>query len=222
MKLFGAHSTLPQSEGQNAIGMDHTQNDTHQQRQQRFLDLFASTRDRLWRFIRALTRGDRDVVDEIMSETVFRVYQRFEHLRDESAFRAYCFRVARRVAWGMAKKAKQVQLTSPDEMPELSSDHVGPDTATDITLLHTMLAELRPKLRETLVLFEISDLSLEEIREIQGGTLSGVKSRLLRARTQLADLMSEAEQSKAQVLRESSSVKTAPHIESEAISTSLP
>jgi DNA-directed RNA polymerase specialized sigma24 family protein len=35
------------------------------------------------------------------------------------------------------------------------------------------------------VLFEISGFPLEEIRQLQGGTLSGVKSRLKRGREQL-------------------------------------
>ena len=44
-------------------------------------------------------------------------------------------------------------------------------------------------MRETVVLFDVSDLSLEEIRRIQGGTLSGVKMRLKRGRERLARVL---------------------------------
>jgi predicted DNA-binding protein YlxM (UPF0122 family) len=41
---------------------------------------------------------------------------------------------------------------------------------------------LPEKVKETLLLFEVADLSLNEIRIIQGGSISGVKSRLKRGR----------------------------------------
>lgn len=44
-------------------------------------------------------------------------------------------------------------------------------------------------MKETVILFEISGLSLEEIKKIQGGTISGVKSRLKRGRETLEILM---------------------------------
>jgi RNA polymerase sigma-70 factor (ECF subfamily) len=47
------------------------------------------------------------------------------------------------------------------------------------------LAKLPSRQREALVLFELSGFSLDEIRQLQGGTLSGVKSRMKRGREQL-------------------------------------
>ncbi len=60
-----------------------------------------------------------------------------------------------------------------------------PETAAEIRIVMDALDKLPEKMRETVVLFDISDLSLGEIRHIQGGTLSGVKSRLKRGREQL-------------------------------------
>ncbi len=51
------------------------------------------------------------------------------------------------------------------------------------------MASLPEKQREALALFEISGLSIEEVREIQGGSLSAVKMRLVRGREQLALLL---------------------------------
>jgi len=47
--------------------------------------------------------------------------------------------------------------------------------------------------REAIVLFEITGLSIKEIQEIQGGTLSGVKSRMARARNRLKGMLVESE-----------------------------
>ena len=59
----------------------------------------------------------------------------------------------------------------------------------EVVLLYRALDELSASQREAVVLFEISGLSLEEVREIQGGSLSGVKSRISRGRQRLAELL---------------------------------
>ena len=65
-------------------------------------------------------------------------------------------------------------------------DHQSPpDIDHDVEVLYNLLGKLPPKQRECVVLFELSGFSLEEIRQLQGGTLSGVKSRLTRGREQL-------------------------------------
>jgi DNA-directed RNA polymerase specialized sigma24 family protein len=60
-----------------------------------------------------------------------------------------------------------------------------------VTLLYNALNLLPVKQRETVMLFEISELSIEEIRNIQGGSISGVKSRLTRGRERLTELLSD-------------------------------
>jgi RNA polymerase sigma-70 factor (ECF subfamily) len=59
------------------------------------------------------------------------------------------------------------------------------DAGYDVEVLYSLLEKLPPRQRECVVLFELSGFSLEEIRQVQGGTLSGVKSRLKRGREQL-------------------------------------
>ena len=66
---------------------------------------------------------------------------------------------------------------------------IAPDDAMDIQLLYDALARLPQNQRESVILFEISGLSLEEIKKIQGGSLSGVKSRIARGRRKLATLL---------------------------------
>lgn len=61
----------------------------------------------------------------------------------------------------------------------------------DVEILYKALDKLPEKMKTTVIMYEISGLSLEEIREIQGGTLSGVKSRLVRGRTMLKEILTE-------------------------------
>ncbi len=162
-----------------------------EERQAEFLELFLPIREGLWRFIRAMTRADRDTVDDVMSETVLRSFQGFGRLKDQLLFRSYCFTIARRV-FAATLRERQRERDNRTNSRDIS-DHTAPDTSADIALLHEALARLPDRMRETLILFELSDLSLEDIRTIQGGTLSGVKSRLLRARAALQKELGETQ-----------------------------
>jgi RNA polymerase sigma-70 factor (ECF subfamily) len=64
-----------------------------------------------------------------------------------------------------------------------------PEASADVALLYEALKRLPAAQRESVVLFEISGLSLQEIRQIQGGSLSGVKSRVTRGRRRLAEIL---------------------------------
>jgi len=59
----------------------------------------------------------------------------------------------------------------------------------DITLLYTVLNKLPSMQKEALILYELQGFSLKEIRELQGGSISSVKMRLVRGRTLLKKLL---------------------------------
>ena len=65
----------------------------------------------------------------------------------------------------------------------------APDVSVDVEKLYDALAQLPDQQREAVVLYEISGLSVAEIQEIQGGSLSSVKMRLSRARKALATIL---------------------------------
>jgi RNA polymerase sigma-70 factor (ECF subfamily) len=56
---------------------------------------------------------------------------------------------------------------------------------TEMKEFYSELNKMPTKQKEAIVLFEISGLSLNEIHQIQGGSLSGVKSRIGRGRQHL-------------------------------------
>jgi len=65
------------------------------------------------------------------------------------------------------------------------------ETNLDVEILYKALQKLPASQAEAIVLFEISGFSLNEITEIQGGTLSGVKTRLKRGREKLASILNK-------------------------------
>lgn len=161
------------------------------ERQERFLRLFLPVHDRLARFARAMSR-DRDEARDLVGETVLVAYEHFDQLTDPQAFVSWLFTIARRIAMRTRKRSDKYVLFDPHdplEIPAVADPAPGPEDATDLEFLYAALTQLPNTQREAVTLFEISGLSLEEIRAIQGGSLSGVKSRVARGRQKLAMLL---------------------------------
>lgn len=163
-------------------------------RSDRFLRLYIPHQDSLWRFVRSLVGTQHDAED-VVSETITIALERLDSVRDEQAFLSFLFTVASRIVkrqrW---RKRFTGEYNEGDVMQRPSADTL-PDVQADIQHLRDAIRKLPESTRQTVVLFEISGLSLEEIRQIQGGSLSGVKSRLVRGRHMLAKLLQVEEQS---------------------------
>lgn len=135
-------------------------------------------------YCRGLT-GNREDARDLAGEAVLIVFENLEKLRKKDSFKAYLFGVARRLRLHQYRRGKfrgEYDEKVADSLPDHDSP---PDTHHDVEVLYSLLGKLPPKQRESIVLFEISGFSLGEIRQLQGGTLSGVKSRIKRGREQL-------------------------------------
>jgi RNA polymerase sigma-70 factor (ECF subfamily) len=154
-----------------------------------FWELIAEHRAELWRFTLALTRS-RENAKDLISDTVVAAFRSYPKLRDATAFRKFLFTIATRIQ--RRQKWRQRIFTRAEE----GMDHLfeGPsESEHDIEKLMSALNRLPEKQREALVLFELSGFSIEEIREIQGGSISGVKTRLSRGREAVRGMLTEFE-----------------------------
>jgi RNA polymerase sigma-70 factor, ECF subfamily len=159
----------------------------------RFFELVQPVRDRLVWHIYVMTK-DEDEARDIVGEAIIRAFEHFHELRSEATFECFLFTIARREFFNdWKRKLRFIRLGVEHEGIASDSLHtveIGPDIAR---LLHC-ISELPPRQRETLSLFEIGGFPLEEIRAIQGGSLSGVKSRLVRARKLLESRLNDGKQ----------------------------
>lgn len=165
-------------------------------KQNEFLELFEPCRKNLSRFCNAIA-GTREDAKDLASETIAEAYNRFDKLRDKKAFVSFLFSIASRI--NRRTKHKMSRFTGIAEGQDWKVSETSADTKLDIKILYEALAKLPLKQKESIILFEISGFSIEEIKDIQGGTLSGVKSRLKRGREKLKELLTEnSKESKAQ------------------------
>jgi RNA polymerase sigma-70 factor (ECF subfamily) len=161
---------------------------TTEGKQEQFLELLKPVYRRLWRFA-LVTAGNHADAQDLMSETILATYERFHTVRDAKAFVSFLFTVATRIHRHKTRRSRWFDSYDHERASALHSTEASPEVAAEICVLLESIDKLPTKQREAVVLFEISGFSLEDIREIQGGTLSGVKSRLRRGREALAELL---------------------------------
>ncbi len=159
-------------------------------KQERFENLLNPIWNQLARYCNTVA-GEHEAARDLMSETLLLAYQSFDRLRDPSGFKSYLFKIAVRVNYDLAKRAKRhtpltEELGIELEQGILRDDGKAAERSLEVRELYEALKTLPDKQREAVVLFEVSGLSLKEIQDVQGGTLSGVKTRIVRAREELA------------------------------------
>lgn len=186
------------------------------ERQRMFLAMLEPVYDRLSRYALGVTRNEADAED-LVSETVLIAFEKFEHLeRSENTLR-YLITIASRLHRRKRYRNRRQMPFDPAYAMEIPDPNFGPEQAAEVRIVMEALEKLPEKTRETMVLFEVSDFSMEEIRKIQGGTLSGVKSRLKRGREQMAQLLGvqlpTSQRTSTQPISDSESPETySPHL----------
>ena len=149
-----------------------------------FKELYNPCHQAFLRYCRGLT-GDLDDAMDLAGETVLIVFENLDRIRKKDSFKAYLYSVARRLQLQHYRRIR-FRGVFDEKIAELLKDEGSmPDINHDVELLYDLISRLPHKQKEAIVLFEISGFSLKEIRELQGGTLSGVKMRLSRGRNQL-------------------------------------
>jgi len=148
------------------------------------MEMYTPCHQAFMGYCRGLTSNREDARD-LAGEAVLIVFENLDKLRKKDSFKAYLFGVARRLRLHQYRR-NRFRGEFDERVAEMLPDQeTPPDSHHDVEVLYSLLGKLPPKQRECIVLFELSGFSLEEIRQLQGGTLSGVKSRLKRGREQL-------------------------------------
>lgn len=155
---------------------------------ERFLALIMPIKQGLLGYCRTLT-SDRDSAKDLASEAIVIAYQAFGKLKEESALKSYLYTTVKRLARDQWKR--DVRQTEIGNAAQMAASTASPETLADIRLLQEALMQLPDAQRDAIIWHELSGLQLEEIREIQGGSLSAVKMRILRGKEKLAEILGE-------------------------------
>jgi RNA polymerase sigma-70 factor (ECF subfamily) len=135
--------------------------------------------------------GHPEDAEEVAQETLLKVFESFESLREPERVRPWVFRIAKNACLMQRRKslfapARELSL---DELPP-GSEIAGESSPADTQLLRAelravldrVIMELPQPYRAVVVLRDIEELSTEDTAQILDLTLDVVKTRLHRAR----------------------------------------
>jgi RNA polymerase sigma-70 factor (ECF subfamily) len=147
-----------------------------------------------------LTCGQREDAEEVAQETLLKVFENFDQLRDPELVRSWVFRIAKNAC--LMKRRRSVyapaqELSLDEVLP--SSDHDGSEMKMQIAdwselpdarvlrgelgdVLQRAIAELPDIYRSVILLRDVEELSTEETAQVLELSADVVKTRLHRAR----------------------------------------
>lgn len=137
---------------------------------------------------------DRSLAEDVVQETVLKAWQHLGEFRGESALRTWVLRIAHNTAVSVRRRRRE-DPEAPERMPERS---VTSDVAKEVedrlsvASLWEAIHRLDELSRSIVVLREVEHLSYEEIADLLALPLPTVKTRLFRARRQLAQALGGA------------------------------
>lgn len=140
--------------------------------------------------------GNRGEAEEAAQEAFIRAYTKLDSYDPSRKFSTWMLSIASNYCVDLLRKRRTLLLSLDQPLPShpaLMSDRAdGPEAqAVDSELeaaVQELLEELPEEYRQAVVLRYWYDLSYEEIAEVMDSTVSAIKSRLFRARRQLAEV----------------------------------
>jgi RNA polymerase sigma-70 factor (ECF subfamily) len=134
--------------------------------------------------------GSVTLADDVVQDTLLRAWSNSDKFQEGTNLRAWLFTILRNTYYShYRKRAREVQDSDGLYAGRLA---VAGDQVSHLELadFRKALAKLPPEQREALTMIGATGLSYEEAAEICGVAIGTIKSRLNRARTKLAELLS--------------------------------
>ena len=147
--------------------------------------LYETYRVRIYTFALRLTT-DADAADDLTQETFLKAYRSLEQLTPDHRLLPWLYRIATNAAIDAARRRKRIRwvpllhLVGRVEEPEAADGHHAAVERHDI---RRVLAELPIENAAALLLHALEGYSYREIADIQGVSLTAVRSRIARARS---------------------------------------
>ncbi|HEY4050478.1 MAG TPA: RNA polymerase sigma factor [Acidobacteriaceae bacterium] len=152
-----------------------------------FLETISQLRPRLHRYCSRMTGSVLDGED-VVQDALFEAYRKLDKYDDSRPLAPWLFQIAhnRCIDWlrrrGVREQA-EAAATQPDYV--LPVDPPGPELGRAV---ENLVLALPPKERACVLLKDVFDYTLEEIAELVGSTVGGVKAALSRGRAKLATM----------------------------------
>lgn len=140
--------------------------------------------DDIYRLLRHLTR-QRETAEDLAQQTFLKAIQALPSYRGEASHKTWLSRIAFReyIAW---RRKRRLFLPLEVLHPKVDENF---GAVEDGEVLLAALHHLPSALREAFLLYEVQQLTIEEIADVTASPVGTVKSRLHHARTRLQTML---------------------------------
>ncbi len=148
-----------------------------------------ATQQDVWRLCSLL--GRKGQADDLVQETYLRTMRALRSFKGDSSAKTWLLSIARRVcADDLRRSYRSHRLLERlvFDTPTMSHHHDPTSSGVD-----ALVASLEPERREAFVLTQVVGLSYEEAAEAAGCPVGTIRSRVARARAELAEALRRAE-----------------------------
>ena len=161
-----------------------------------FRDDILPLKDKLFRLALRIT-FDRAEAEDVVQDTMIRVWNKREEWTQFGSIEAYCLTVAKNLAIDRSQKkeAQNVELTPEmEEESEISGPYDQLVNNERMSIIHRLINELPEKQRLIMQLRDIEGESYKEIAKILNLTEEQVKVNLFRARQKVKQRYLESDE----------------------------
>ena len=134
--------------------------------------------------------GNIDRADDLVQETLLRAIANIDSFQPGTNMSAWMFTILRNLFRSEYRKRRREVEDTDGSYAESLKSHPEQGSRLEFQEFRAALAKLPPDQRESLNLVGASGFSYEEAANICGCAVGTIKSRVNRARTRLADLLS--------------------------------
>ena len=158
-----------------------------------FIKHYEPIHNQLYKYCRAIT-GNTEDAEDLIQDTILIVFDGLEKIKDLNLFKSYIFSVASNQHKMKQRRNKFKASFNEEEINRIVDFGQNQEHYVEFKMIYEKILSLPAKTSETLILYHISDLSVEDIQKIQGGSLSAVRSRIKRGREKVLSLLKTKEQ----------------------------
>lgn len=160
-----------------------------------FEELITAERPRLYSFALGMAGGNHADAADVLQEAFVKAFVNIKRFRGDSSFATWIWRIVRNEFINYRKALGTKAIQQDDE--EVSGIAAAGQTSAVQELilaerrekLLETVALLPPKYREVLVMIEIREQSYEETAQLLDLSMSALKTRLMRSREKLSELI---------------------------------